>query len=185
MIEFIRRKNLLKTLSDDRRTLANALVKVSESKFDMSGVLFFKRGPSYRGNKKPMLVPKHTCGRDTRVRKPSNCVSQLLPMIFRISRNMKIQDAVLLTLLRRQAIFSSKVITIHITKVIPCLSRHQSPSALGSLGKRHRLEKKNLSLVQLWYHCMPRQYSIAALLQHKDTVNKALGREFDIQAPIN
>lgn len=69
MIEFIRRKNLFKILSDDRRTLANALVKVSESKLDMSGT-FFKRRPSYRGNKNPMLVPQHTCGRDTRESKP-------------------------------------------------------------------------------------------------------------------
>jgi len=45
MIEFIRRITLFKTLSDDRRTLANALVKVSESKLDMSKGFFFTRGP--------------------------------------------------------------------------------------------------------------------------------------------
>ncbi len=60
MIEFIRRINLFKTLSDDRRTLANALVKVSETKLDMSKG-FFTRGPTYRGNKNPMLVPKRAC----------------------------------------------------------------------------------------------------------------------------
>lgn len=56
MIELIRRITLFKTLSDDRRTLANALVKVSESKLDMSRG-FFTRGPTYKGNTNPLVGP--------------------------------------------------------------------------------------------------------------------------------
>lgn len=70
---------------------------------------------------------------------PNNSVSQLLPIIFRISRKMRIQDAGPLTLLRKKAIFSPEVVTIHITKVIPCLACHPSPSALGSLGKSRKI----------------------------------------------
>ncbi len=146
MIEFIRRINLFKTLSDDRRTLANALVKVSESKLDMSKG-FFTRGPTYRGNKNPMLVPKRACrhlrDRDWDPRQVCYSVPQLLPIIFRISRNMRIQDAGPLTLLRSKSNFSSKAITIHITRVIPCLACRQSPSALRSLGMDQKLT--------LWY----------------------------------
>lgn len=146
MIEFIRRINLFKTLSDDRRTLANALVKVSESKLDMSKG-FFTRGPTYRGNENPMLVPQHAC-RHLRERERAieiqvcYSVSQLLPIIFRISRNMRIQDAGPLTLLRSKSKFSSKAFTIHITKVIPCLACRPSPSALGSLGTGRRMDQK-------------------------------------------
>ncbi len=143
MIEFIRRINLFKTLSDDRRTLANALVKVSETKLDMSKG-FFTRGPTYRGNKNPMLVPKRACRhlRETEIEiQGQECYSvpQLLPIIFRISRNMRIQDAGPLTLLRSKSNFSSKAITIHITRVIPCLACRQSPSALRSLGMDQKL----------------------------------------------
>lgn len=123
---------------------------------------FFTRGPTYRGNKNPMLVPKRACRhlRETeRLRSTASMFSsvpQLLPIIFRISRNMRIQDAGPLTLLRSKSKFSSKAITIHITRVIPCLACRQSPSALRSLGVGRRMDQK----LTLWYkseycrHCM-------------------------------
>lgn len=47
--------------------------------------------------------------------------SQLLPMIFRISRNTRIQDAQPVTFFRSRSLFSCREITIRITKIIPCL----------------------------------------------------------------
>lgn len=81
--------------------------------------------------------------RDWDPRQVCYSVPQLLPIIFRISRNMRIQDAGPLTLLRSKSNFSSKAITIHITRVIPCLACRQSPSALRSLGMDQKLT--------LWY----------------------------------
>lgn len=54
-------------------------------------------------------------------------LSQLLPMIFKISRNTRIQDPQRLTLFRSRPLFSCKGIAINITKIIPCLSQ-PSPS---------------------------------------------------------
>lgn len=155
MIEFIRRINLFKTLSDDRRTLANALVKVSASKLDMSKGFFARPIGATR-------IPcwSHNTHADTwesererawGPRQVRSSVSQLLPIIFRISRNMRIQDAGPLTLLRSKSEFSSKAITIHITKVIPCLACRPSPSALGSLGTQNGSETH--SLIQIWVSC--------------------------------
>lgn len=180
MIEFIRRITLFKTLSDDRRTLANALVKVSESKLDMSRG-FLTRGPTYRCNKKPMLVPQHACRhlRDREIHGKCYNVSQLLPIIFRISRNMRIQDAGPLTLLRSRSIFSSKAITIHITKVIPCLACRPSPSALGSLGKGRRMDKE-LTRRYKFQYCQ--QCIISGAYSDTSENTKTLKRECDIQA---
>lgn len=49
-------------------------------------------------------------------------------MIFKISRKTRIQDAKRPTLFRNGPLFSCKRIAIHITKIIPCLSRQPSPS---------------------------------------------------------
>lgn len=58
--------------------------------------------------------------------------SQLLPMIFKISRKARIHDAQLLTLFRGTALFSCAATAINITNTIPCLLRRPSPSICPS-----------------------------------------------------
>ena len=67
---------------------------------------------------------------------------QLLPMIFRISRNTRIQDAERLTFFRSRPLFSCKAIAIHITKIIPCLLRQPSPSVCPLEEKKKKKKKK-------------------------------------------
>ena len=70
---------------------------------------------------------------------------QLLPMIFRISRNTRIQDAERLTFFRSRPLFSCKAIAIHITKIIPCLLRQPSPSVCPLEEKKKRKRKRKLA----------------------------------------
>lgn len=49
-------------------------------------------------------------------------------MLFKISRNTKIQDAQRLTLFRSRPLFSCQAVALHITKIIPCLLRQRSSS---------------------------------------------------------
>lgn len=55
-------------------------------------------------------------------------LSQLLPIIFKISRNTRTQDAKRLTLFRSKSLFSCNGIAIHITEIIPCLLSQPSSS---------------------------------------------------------
>lgn len=81
---------------------------------------------------------------------------QLLPIIFKISRNIRIQDAYLFTLFWSRPLFSSNEIAIHITGLIPYLVCKQSPNASPlEKGKLLLAYRNFLSYAISLHSCQP------------------------------
>lgn len=96
-----------------------------------SQVRQYTRGPAKTSLKGQEVVKANPCW--SQGYNPSRVnyfffLSQLLPIIFKISRNTRIQDAQRLTLFRSRSLFSCKGVAIHITEIIPCLLSQASPS---------------------------------------------------------
>lgn len=96
-----------------------------------SQVRQYTRGPAKTSLKGQEVVKTNPCW--SQGYNPSRVnyfffLSQLLPIIFKISRNTRIQDAQRLTLFRSRSLFSCKGVAIHITEIIPCLLSQASPS---------------------------------------------------------
>lgn len=117
----------------------------------------YTRGPAKTSLKRQEVVKANPCW--SQGYNPSRVnfffffffLSQLLPIIFKISRNTRIQDAQRLTLFRSRPLFSCKGVAIHITEIIPCLLSQPSPSVCPfetwSRGRGWRsVEKKTVSV---------------------------------------